>query len=118
MVHDPQAASLRRRLAAAPRHGAGRPYPETLRHEVRQYAAHQLAEGAPLASVATTLALPLVTLRRWMAAPTPDESPFRPVVVRSEPALAAPFVLHAPGGLRVEVRDVEALVAVLQRWRP
>jgi hypothetical protein len=117
MVHDSLGAALRRRLATAPRLGAGRPYPEALRHEVRQYAARQLANSAHLASVAATLALPLPTLRRWMAAPPTDESPFRPVVVRPEPAPTAPFVLHAPGGLRVEVRDVEALVAVLQRWR-
>jgi hypothetical protein len=65
-----------------------------------------------------TLALPLPTLRRWTAALTPHESPFRQVVVRPEPAAAAPFVLHAPGGLRVEVWDVDALIAFLQRWRP
>ena len=118
MVHDSLGATLRRRLATAPRLGAGRPYPETLRHEVRQYATQQLAGDVPLASVAATLALHLPTLRRWMAAPTLAESPFRPVVVRPEPAPAAPFVVHAPGGLRVEVRDVEALVALLHRWRP
>ena len=118
MVHDSQGAALRRRLAVAPRFGAGRPYPEALRHEVRQYAVQQRALDVPLASLAATLGLPLVTLRRWMATPSAIDSPFRPVVVHPEPPAAAPFVLHAPGGLRVEVRDVEALVAVLQRWCP
>ena len=116
MVHDPQAASLRRRLATAPRHGAGRPYPAALRREVCQHVAQRYADGVPLADLASTLALPLPTLRRWMVASTPAESPFRPVVVRPEPTPTAPFVLHAPGGLRVEVRDANALIDLLRRW--
>jgi hypothetical protein len=117
MVHDSQGAALRRRLASAPRHGVGRPYPESLRHEALHYVEQCASDGVPLATIAATLGLPEQTLRRWRTSSAPLDSPFRPVVVRPEPATtSAPFVLQAPGGLRIEVRDVESLAALLQRW--
>lgn len=55
MVHNPQAASLRRRLATASHHGAGRPYPEMLRRDVCQQVVQGMTDGLPLVDLATTI---------------------------------------------------------------
>jgi hypothetical protein len=111
MSHD--LASLRHSLALARR--SSRFYPAGLRHQVRALA---LAHGASFHSCsafATTLGLPLATLRSWLrhAPAEPSQPAFLPVVVRRDDSPA--FTLLLPGGARVEGLSLDHLAALCQR---
>jgi hypothetical protein len=70
----------------------------------------QRAAGATAEEVSAELGIPWQTLQRWSA--EPHGAAFKTVEVVTEQT--AGLVVHAPFGLRIEVRDVAALAMLLR----
>jgi len=109
----PAATTLRHALASAPRDGVGRPYPAALRADVVRFTQGEVARGQTLASVALALDLTTTTLTRWMGSPSYE--PAFASVVLAQPSRPTSFVLHLPGGLRVEGLSIEQLAELCGR---
>ena len=94
----------------------GRHYSSIGRREAVSVARERLEQGGFLADVARELAVPIGSLRRWLARdPRP---PFRPVDIvddRAAHAIGRPgLVILTAGGHRLEGLDVASAVAVLR----
>ncbi len=104
-------AEVARRRGLGPR---ARYTPE-LRAEALAYVRERMATGARPEVVSRELGLGRYTLRRWLSA---AEAPtvFRAVKIAedAERTDAPGLVVHGPCGLRIEVRDVSALAALLR----
>jgi len=129
------AEKLRASIANAERSGAGRPYPLALRREVVAYVDERQQQGLGRVAAAREIGVSAFSVARWTAAlgASPaglDASTaalgaarsigFRRVVLAEPIEIRAPsepsrFVLHGPGGLRVDGLDVASLAELWRR---
>jgi transposase len=112
-------SELRAALSAAERKGAGRPYPEELREAAVTYFRHRREQGARAHDVEAELGVSGISLSRWSRRPTSLRPSFRQVeIVEAHPepsASCSVFVVHGPGGVRIEGMAVAEVAELLRR---
>jgi transposase len=121
-------AALRSELSQtrATRKGCGWAYSQEVRSRALEYVGRRRAEGIAVTRIAVELGIPHQTLEYWLNGRKP-----KPVLVKGallpvtldgevvEPVerVSAPgaWVVHGPGGLRIEGLDVAALAELIRR---
>ena len=116
MNRQHEAQAIRAELAQLEHRGRGRAYPERLRKRMIAYVEARRAEGAATRIAGDEIGMDWRTLLRW--APCSTSAGFEQVVLRDEAATAAPasrFIVHTPGGLRIEGLDLGTLAALVRK---
>lgn len=113
------ASELRAALATVERRGAGRPYPAELRKAAVEYFRHRQEQGARARDVEAELGVSGMSLSRWSRSSTSLTPSFRRVELveahREPSAPCSVFVVHGPGGIRIEGMAVAEVAELLRR---
>ncbi|HYG69851.1 MAG TPA: hypothetical protein VD838_19400 [Anaeromyxobacteraceae bacterium] len=102
-----KAAEFRAAVRRAGPRGAGRRYPPALRQMAVEYFERRRAAGATVEAISRELGVKRHTLVAWTSVAEAAEVPrFVPVNVVAERPTPSGFVVHGPGGIRIEGLDL------------
>ena len=110
---DKLAADFRLATRRLRSRGPGRRYPASMRQKAEDYLRARRQAGVPVGLIARELGLGGGTLARWARRRRSVSAAFVPVRVAA--AAVGGFIVHAPGGLRIEGLEVVALADLVRR---
>lgn len=91
------------------------PCPEELKWAALEYVEARTAQGAAEGTAAAEIGVAALTLARWRQERPSAVPRFVPVVVDEQTSSGSRFIVHGPGGLRIEGLDLDSLAELLRR---